>query len=589
MVKVADYIAQFLETKGIRHVFMVTGGGAMFLNDGMAKSKVIKGVFNHHEQACAMAAVGYSKFNNKIAVVMPTTGCGSTNTITGLLDAWQDSNKVVFISGNVNRKETTHGLKLPLRKFGVQEANIVDIVKPITKYAVMITDPNTISYHLEKAFHLCETGRPGPVWIDVPMDIQGSYINEEELIHFTDDTIEEVNDCSVFEHYLKAAKRPIVIAGYGIHLSGAKEEFVRFLEKYNLPVTFTYLAIDFLPSNHPLYVGRLGTKGDRAGNFAVQNSDLVISVGSSLSVSVTGFRYDTFAREAKVLVIDIDKHEHKKNTVKIDAEINTDVSNFLRQVNDINYTTDQSWVDKCIGWRNKWPVFSEKYTDTTDGINIYYFIEKLSEKNKADAIVISDAGSAYYATSQALKITDQQRYITSGAQADMGFSLPAAIGAAIASDRKNIVAITGDGSFQMNIQELQTIVSSKLPIKIFVLNNGGYLSIRNTMDKFFESRYYGTDKQSGLSFPEIEKIAYAYDIPYHKLRTATDLDTNLAEILNMDGCALVEIMCLFKQDMAPSSSAKIHTDGKLVSQPLENMFPFLDDKEFKQEMIVTPL
>jgi acetolactate synthase-1/2/3 large subunit len=552
MVKVADYIAQFLETKGIRHVFMVTGGGAMFLNDGMAKSKVIKGVFNHHEQACAMAAVGYSKFNNKIAVVMPTTGCGSTNTITGLLDAWQDSNKVVFISGNVNRKETTHGLKLPLRKFGVQEANIVDIVKPITKYAVMITDPNTISYHLEKAFHLCETGRPGPVWIDVPMDIQGSYINEEELIHFTDDTIEEVNDCSVFEHYLKAAKRPIVIAGYGIHLSGAKEEFVRFLEKYNLPVTFTYLAIDFLPSNHPLYVGRLGTKGDRAGNFAVQNSDLVISVGSSLSVSVTGFRYDTFAREAKVLVIDIDKHEHKKNTVKIDAEINTDVSNFLRQVNDINYTTDQSWVDKCIGWRNKWPVFSEKYTDTTDGINIYYFIEKLSEKNKADAIVISDAGSAYYATSQALKITDQQRYITSGAQADMGFSLPAAIGAAIASDRKNIVAITGDGSFQMNIQELQTIVSSKLPIKIFVLNNGGYLSIRNTMDKFFESRYYGTDKQSGLSFPEIEKIAYAYDIPYHKLRTATDLDTNLAEILNMDGCALVEIMCLFKQDMAPS-------------------------------------
>jgi acetolactate synthase-1/2/3 large subunit len=288
-------------------------------------------------------------------------------------------------------------------------------------------------------------------------------------------------------------------------------------------------------------------------------------------------------------VIDIDKHEHKKNTVKIDAEINTDVSNFLRQVNDINYTTDQSWVDKCIGWRNKWPVFSEKYTDTTDGINIYYFIEKLSEKNKADAIVISDAGSAYYATSQALKITDQQRYITSGAQADMGFSLPAAIGAAIASDRKNIVAITGDGSFQMNIQELQTIVSSKLPIKIFVLNNGGYLSIRNTMDKFFESRYYGTDKQSGLSFPEIEKIAYAYDIPYHKLRTATDLDTNLAEILNMDGCALVEIMCLFKQDMAPSSSAKIHTDGKLVSQPLENMFPFLDDKEFKQEMIVTPL
>jgi acetolactate synthase-1/2/3 large subunit len=589
MVKVADYIAKFLESRGVSHVFMVTGGGAMFLNDGMAKSKAIKGVFNHHEQACAMAAVGYSKFNNKIAVVMPTTGCGGTNTITGLLDAWQDSNKVVFISGNVNRRETTHGLKIPLRKFGVQEANIVDIVKPITKYAVMVTDPNTIAYHLEKAFYLCETGRPGPVWIDVPMDVQGSYINEEELVHFTEDTKEEVVDCSVFEQYLKSANRPIVVAGYGIHLSGAKEEFIRFIEKHNLPVAFTYLAIDFLPSNHPLYVGRLGTKGDRAGNFAVQNSDLVISIGSSLSVSVTGFRYDTFAREAKVLVVDIDKHEHKKNTVKIDAEINTDVKNFLGQVNDIDYTTDQSWVDKCISWRNKWPVFVEQYNDTTDGINIYYFIEKLSEKNKADAVVISDAGSAYYATSQALKVTDQQRYITSGAQADMGFSLPAAIGAAIASNRKNIVAITGDGSFQMNIQELQTIVSSKLPIKIFVLNNGGYLSIRNTMDKFFESRYYGTDEQSGLSFPEIEKIAYAYGMPYHKLRTGFDLDTKLSDILNMDGCALVEVICPFKQDMSPSSSAKIDKDGKLVSQPLENMFPFLDEKEFKQEMIVNPL
>jgi acetolactate synthase-1/2/3 large subunit len=308
-----------------------------------------------------------------------------------------------------------------------------------------------------------------------------------------------------------------------------------------------------------------------------------------LSVSVTGFRYDTFAREAKVLVVDIDKHEHKKNTVKIDAEINTDVKNFLQQVNATDYTTDQSWVDKCIGWRNKWPVFVEQYNDTTDGINIYYFIEKLSEKNKADAVVISDAGSAYYATSQTLKVTDQQRYITSGAQADMGFSLPAAIGAAIASNRKNIVAITGDGSFQMNIQELQTIVSSKLPIKIFVLNNGGYLSIRNTMDKFFESRYYGTDEQSGLSFPEIEKIAYAYGIPYHKLRTGFDLDTKLSDILNVDGCALVEVICPFKQDMSPSSSAKIDKDGKLVSQPLENMFPFLDEKEFKQEMIVNPL
>ncbi len=589
MVKVADYIAKFLEKKGIRHVFMVTGGGAMFLNDGLAKSKSIKGIFNHHEQACAMAAVGYSKFNNEISVVMPTTGCGGTNTITGLLDAWQDSNKVVFISGNVNKKETTHGLNIPLRKFGVQEANIVDIVKPITKYAVMVTDPNTIAYHLEKAFYLCENERPGPVWIDVPMDIQGSFIQEENLIHFSEETPEQSIDCSVFEKYLKEAKRPIIIAGYGVHLSGAKNEFIRFIEKYNLPVAFTYLAIDFLPSNHPLYVGRLGTKGDRAGNFAVQNSDLVISIGSSLGVSVTGFRYETFAREAKIIVVDIDKHEHKKNTIKIDAEINADVKYFLGEVQNIDYKTDQSWIDKCISWRNKWPVFKDEYKDTSNGINIYNFVEKLSEKNKIDAITISDAGSAYYATSQCLKITDNQRYITSGAQADMGFSLPAAIGAAIASERKNIIAITGDGSFQMNIQELQTIVNFNLPVKIFVLNNGGYLSIRNTMDKFFESRYYGTDKNSGLSFPEIEKIAYAYNIPYYKLATSEDLDDKLEKILNYDGYVLVEVICPFKQDMVPSSSAKINKDGKLVSQPLENMFPFLSEEEFKSEMIINPL
>jgi acetolactate synthase-1/2/3 large subunit len=306
-------------------------------------------------------------------------------------------------------------------------------------------------------------------------------------------------------------------------------------------------------------------------------------------VSVTGFRYDTFAREAKKIVIDIDKNEHKKNTIKIDCEINTDIKYFVYKSLDIDYKTDQQWVDKCINWRNKWPVFTENYKDTTNGINIYYFLNELSKKNKPDAIVISDAGSAYYTTSQALQISNQQRYITSGAQADMGFTLPASIGVSIASKNKNIIGITGDGSFQMNIQELQTIVNFNLPIKIFVLNNGGYLSIRNTMDKFFESRYYGTDTTSGLTFPEIEKIAYAYNIPYYKLQTSDDLKNNLENILNLEGYALIEVICPFKQDIVPSSSAKQNSEGKLVSQPLENMFPFLSEEEFKNEMIIKPL
>jgi acetolactate synthase-1/2/3 large subunit len=592
VMRVADYVAYFLETRKIKHIFMVTGGGAMFLNDGIAKNSNIKGIFNHHEQACAMAALGYSKITNKTAVVMPTTGCGGTNTITGLLDAWQDSNKVVFISGNVNKKETTHGLDIPLRKFGVQEANIIDIVKPITKYSVMVKYPSTIAYHLEKAFYLCENGRPGPVWVDIPLDIQGSYINIEELEHFDPSELgfEPEIDCNVFEQYLKQSKRPVVIAGYGIHLAGAKKEFIDFIEKYNLPVTFTYLGIDLLPSDHPLYIGRLGTKGDRAGNFAVQNSDLVISLGSSLNVSVTGFKYETFAREAKKFIVDIDKHEHKKNTISIDCELNMDVKWFMKKIMlGVEHKTDQSWIDKCISWRNKWPIFEETYKDTTNGINIYYFLHELSKKNKPDAITISDAGSAYYTTSQALQISQQQRYITSGAQADMGFTLPAAIGASIASNSKNIIGITGDGSFQMNIQELQTVVNYNLPIKLFVLNNGGYLSIRNTMDKFFESRYYGTDIESGLTFPEVEKIAYAYGLPYYKLETADDLNIKLEEILNLEGYALVEVICPFKQSIIPSSSAKENAEGKIVSQPLENMFPFLSEEEFKNEMIVKPI
>jgi acetolactate synthase-1/2/3 large subunit len=589
-IRVADYVVQFLESKGIKHAFTVTGGGAMFLNDAFALSKKIKGIFNHHEQACAMAAVGYSKITNEVAVVVPTTGCGGTNTITGILDAWQDSNKVFVVSGNVNKKETTYCSNIPLRKFGVQEANIVEIVKPITKYAIMVTDPNTIAYELEKAYHLCESGRPGPVWIDIPLDVQGSYIDISKLEHFyIPEESKQITDYSILEDYLKKSERPIIIAGYGIQLSNTREEFIHFIEKYNIPVAFTYLGIDFLPSTHPLYVGRLGTKGDRAGNFAVQNSDLVISLGSSLSVSVTGFRYETFAREAKKIVIDIDPNEHSKNTINIDHKFITDLKYFFKDIRDLNYKCNSTWVDKCISWRNEWPVFNDTYTDVSNGINIYYFLEMLSKYNKSDAITVSDAGSAYYTTSQALKIRDKQKYITSGAQADMGFTLPATIGVTVGSDSKNIIGITGDGSFQMNIQELQTIKNFNLPIKIFVLNNGGYLSIRNTMDKFFESRYYGTDVNSGLGLPEVSNIANAYSIPYFKIETKEDVEVKLKDILNSDGYCLVEVICPFKQDILPSSSTKKMEDGKLLSQPLENMFPFLSEEEFKKQMIIKPL
>jgi acetolactate synthase-1/2/3 large subunit len=590
-IRVSDYIAKFLEERGIKFVFMVTGGGAMFLNDGIAKSKKIKGIFNNHEQASAMAAVGYTKLNNEISVVMPTTGCGGTNTITGVLDAWQDSNKVVFISGNVKSKETTNLSSTPLRKFGVQEANIVEIVKSITKYAEMVVDPNTIAYHLEKAFHICSSGRPGPVWLDIPMDVQGAFVNEEDLTHFIPDSVNhEKLDYEKFFSLLSSAKRPIIVAGYGIYLSNTQKQFKDFVEKYKIPVTFTYLGVDLLPSDHPQYVGRLGTKGDRAGNFAIQNSDLVISLGSSLSVSVTGFQYETFARDAKIIVVDIDRNEHKKGTIRVDYEINQCLVDFFGNMPDYKYELNENWANTCLDWREKWPVFSKEYNNTQTGINMYLILEELSKRLNKNEIIVSDAGSAYYVTSQALKIKGELRYITSGAQADMGFTLPASIGAAIAANgSRKVIAITGDGSFQMNLQELQTIVNYQLPIKIFILNNGGYLSIRNTMDKFFESRYFGTDAGSGLALPDSQKIAKAYEIPYFSLRDLDDINNKLDTILNSTSYSITEVFCPFKQDISPSSSTKEDENGKLYSPPLEYMFPFLTDEEFKNEMIIKPL
>jgi acetolactate synthase-1/2/3 large subunit len=590
-MRVVDYIAKFLEQRQIKHVFTLTGGGAMFINDGIACSKSITGIFNHHEQACAMAAVGYSKLHNTIAVVMPTTGCGGTNTITGVLDAWQDSNKVVFISGQANKNETTHLARVPLRKFGVQEANIVDIVKPITKYAIMITDAKQIRYELEKAFYLCEHGRPGPVWIDIPLDIQSQNIIPEELDSFTpypDYTCVEESAYKTLYDALKNAKRPIIIAGNGIHLSNTRKEFIEFVEHFNIPVAFTYLGVDLLPSDHRLYVGRLGTKGDRAGNFAVQNSDLVLSLGSSLNVAVTGFRFDTFARDAFKIVVDIDENEHLKNTISINHKIITNLFDFFKVTRnkDIDTSNYTNWIKTCQKWRDQWPVCLPEYERTASEINIYTFLDHLSRNMKSDAIVVSDAGSAYYATSQAIKIRDQQRYITSGAQADMGFTIPCSIGVSIADNNREILGITGDGSFQLNIQELQTIVNYRLPIKLFVLNNGGYLSIRNTMDKFFDGRYIGTGPEAGLTFPQLKKIAFAYDIPYYRLDTTENLSDKIADILTRPGYLLCEVICPTKQDMAPSSSSKRNADGKLVSQPLENMFPFLSDEEFKREMII---
>lgn len=593
-VRIADYIAEYLyNTLNIEDVFLVTGGGAMFLNDGIAKHQKLNAILNHHEQASAMGAVAYAKYKNSYGVTMTTSGCGATNAITGLLDAWQDNTPVIFISGQVKRKETVYNSDLKLRQVGVQEADIISIVTSISKYSIMINEPKEVAYHLEKAAYLAKSGRPGPVWLDIPQDVQGAFVDEGEMLHFNEEEINinsyEImdNDIATVLQDLEKAQRPIILAGNGVRLSDSINDFQDYIENFQIPVVTSYLAIDLIPSEHPLSIGRIGIKGDRSGNFAVQNSDLVIVLGSRLAVALTGFEYEMFAREAKIIVVDVDAQEHQKNTVKIDTFLHGDVRSFLQKSNlhKVLNISRKKWILQCQSWREKWPVALKSYEERNQKINKYTFIDHLSKYMNATTAIVADAGSAYYVTAQSLKIKDKQRYITSGAQADMGFSIPAAIGTAFAK-KGEVIAITGDGSFQMNIQELQTIIQHNLNIKIFVWNNNGYLSIRTTQNKFFDGRLLGTEKETGISFPSLDKIASAYGYVYYSAKTYNELDTVIKKTIASSIPVICEIYCPEYQEIIPTVSSMKKDDGSMVSKPIEDMYPFLPREEFIEEMIV---
>lgn len=598
MIRVCDFIANFIYRQDVPEVFMVSGGGMMFLSDGIASHPSLKAICTHHEQAAAMAAVSYAKYNQHLGVAYLTTGCGGTNGVTGVLNAWQDNVPCLFVSGQSKRKETIRNSNLPLRQFGVQEADIISIIGSITKYSVMINEPNDIRYHLEKALYLAQTGRPGPVWIDVPIDVQGSIVDENKLRSFDKSEIEKIyveypteQQMTQCVQALKESKRPVIIAGQGIRLAKAIEPFTKLVEKFKIPVVASRLGINVLPSAHPLFIGRIGNKGDRAGNFAMQNADLVISIGSRLSVSSTGHEYTKFAREAKVIVVDIDPVEHKKNTIKIDHFINADAKNFIElALSKFPFPDTGFWISKCSEWKQKWPVCLPEYLmDSPGGINTYAFVDALSKHMKDDSCVISDAGSAFYVVSQAIMLKEKQRYVTSGGQAEMGYSLPASIGVCFARKCSETLAIIGDGSFQMNIQELQTVVHHQIPVKLFVWNNDGYLSIRETQEKFFEKRFIGTDSTSGVSFPSLEKIAFAYGIKFIRIEKYSDLDSSLLEVLSFDGPVLCEVICQRNQKVIPSVSSFKKEDGSMESKPLEDMFPFLSREEFYENMIIKPI
>jgi len=601
-MRVADFIVNFVsEALKVDVVFMVSGGGIMYLTDALAQNRNIKVICTHHEQTSSMAIEAYSRATENFGVGFFTTGPGCTNSITGLVGAWQDSVPCLFISGQAKRRETIYNSNIKgLRQFGVQEVNILPIIESITKYAVFLNKPEDVKYELEKAVCIAKSGRPGPVWLDVPLDVQGALIDPENLRSFSKTEMKSIKtkptkkEIEQFKILLEESKRPVIIAGQGIRIAKALEEFRWFIGEFNIPVVTTYLGIDVLNSEHILNLGATGIKGTRAANIAVQNSDLVISIGSSMHIGVIGYEYDLFAREAKKVVIDIDRTSHVKKTISIDLYINSDIKEFINSLrlgfgdNHKNIKFDDNWVSACDQWRMKYPVCQKDYSKLKEKINSYYFIEKLIEMLDDDDIIVSDAGSAYYAVSQGIKIRQKQRYITSGALATMGYTLPASIGISLAT-KKRVIGITGDGSFQFNIQELQTLINYKIPVKLFILNNDGYLSIRFTQERYFEKRFLGEGPNSGVSLPDTQKIANAYGIKYFRACNNIELYDKIKDTLKYDGPAICEIMTPRDQLIIPTVSSAKKENGTMVSRPLEDMYPFLDREEFLSNMIIKPL
>ena len=598
MTKLTDYVFTFIAELGVKDVFAVCGGAAMHLVDSLGKSEDLNYIATQHEQAAAMAAEAYARISGKPGVALVTSGPGGTNTITGVCGAWIDSIPTIFISGQVT-SDTLIG-NTGLRQFGIQEANIVELVRPITKYAVTVTDPKMIRYHLQKAVFLATTGRPGPVWLDVPLDIQGQLINLDELVSFTpeDDPQkdkeqilnEQVVKCITM---LKKAKRPVLICGYGIRLSKGEKEFSQLVEKLKIPVISSWTASDLIPTDNELYVGRSGIFGDRAGNFTVQNSDLLLIIGSRMSVPQVGYNYSTFARKAKKIMVDIDEAELTKPSIKPDLPINADSREFIvrmisRLEKEVITLPVDDWLQKCSNWKRKYPVALPEYKESREGVNSFYFVDLLSQKLDENAVVVTDMGSSFTCTMQTFKTKQGQRLFTSSGHASMGFGLPGAIGACFANDKKKTICISGDGSLQMNIQEFQTLVHYDLPILLFVLNNKGYLTIKLMQQNHF-GRYIGSDPESGYSCPDIIKVATAYGIKAERVRNHDELHSRIDQILAEPGPFVCEIIMPEDQPLIPRVSSLKKPDGTIISKPLEDLFPFLDRKEFSENMCIDPV
>lgn len=597
-MKLSDYVVNFLSDEGVRHVFGLTGGAVVHLFDSADRSSRVKPIFDHHEQAAALAAEAYARVTNNLGAAFVTTGPGGTNAITGVCAAWLDSLPTVYISGQSRIEHTSRGK--PIKQLGSQELDIISLVTPITKYAVMLEDPKMIKYHLKKAVYIARNGRPGPVWIDIPLNFQWTNIEPDELTDFDPSEINEGHLSNPVEESVKQclelmaeSKRPLILAGYGIRLAHAEGEFRKLIKMLKFPFVSTWYASDILPTYNEFYYGRIGTAGQRGGNLAIQNCDLLLCLGSHLSIPLTGTNYDTFAREARIIMVDVDRVELDFKTVKVDVPIYCDVKIFLQemleQAKDLKFADISWWLRKCSKYRayNRIP---PEWRHQKEYVNPYVFVDTLSDElGSDDVIVVDGGGTVVYMTFQALKVKEGQRIVGTGGIGAMGTGLPESIGACFASGGRRTICMVGDGSMQLNIQELQTIFHHNLPIKMFVFNNGGYLAIRHTQNGFLKSNYVGSSLGGGLSQPDYLKVAAAYGIKSVRVNNHHELLEKIRWTLNEAGPALCEIMISPKQELIPRMGFDINPDGTGTARPLEDMAPYLDRKEFLENMIVKPL
>lgn len=599
--KISEYIADFLADKGVKHVFTVTGGGAMHLNDAFGHHDRLTCVYNHHEQASAIAAEGYTRLSGALSAVCVTSGPGGTNAITGVLGGWLDSIPMFVVSGQVKRATTIYSTDVPLRQLGDQEFDIVSSVRSMTKYAAIVLNPEDIAYHLEKAYFLAMNGRPGPVWIDVPLDIQAAVVETDSLRHYSseEDAAKEIvqYDASITEciiEKLKTAKRPLILLGTGVRLADFRDPVLRFAEEARLPIVTAWNAHDLIWDAHELFCGRPGTVGTRGGNFAVQNSDLLLVLGCRMNIRMISYNYKDFAKNAYKIVVDIDENELRKPTVDVDMPVWADLRDVVKgllekDLSIVRSAEHEAWITWCRTTDQKYPAALPEYRNGRNGLNPYIFVSDFFAGLEDDDHVVCGNGSACVIGFQAAVIKPHTRLFTNSGCAAMGYGFPAAIGACVANGGKRVICLDGDGSFQMNLQELQTVVYNKLNLKIIYLNNNGYHSIRQTQTNLFkEHPLAGVCDGNGLSFPDPEKIAGAYGIPFCRVTSEADIAV-LIEKMRADGPFFAEIVVDDQQPFAPKAASKRLPDGTMVSAPLEDMAPFLPRDEFQANMSIKSL